>query len=384
MALSVAKRPDGRWRARYRGADGKERAKHFDRKIDAERWLTSMRSKVDRGDWVDPTLGRITAGEWATTWLASKSGLNPTSRRGYEELWRTRVEPRWGSVALSRITYGDVLTWVAELSGEGLSPSRVGQALLVLNQILGLAVLDGRLNRNVAKAVKAPRPTRGEQRFLTHGQLASLADECGVHGQQYRTLVLVLGYTGLRWGEVRALRVKHVDLMRRRVDVRDNIPDGYGEGDTVAPKSHRRRTVPLPALVTDELAALMFGRSPGDLVFVNASGALLNNSGFRRNVFDPSVRAIGVSPFTPHNLRDTAASLGVSAGANVKAVQRMLGYASAAMTLDVYSSLFAEDLDDVAVRLNEAALQARTAAGSTPQVAQVLPFSLNGAQLAAD
>lgn len=189
--MSVAKRPDGRYRARYRGADGKERAKHFDKRGDAVRWLEIQQGNVARGDWVDPALGRVTIREWAPTWLASKSALKPTSRRSYEELWRTRVEPRWGSVPLSRVTYGDVLTWTASLTGEGLSPSRVGQCLLVLKQLLELAVLDGRLSRNVAKGVKAPRPVRGEQRFLTHEQLALLANECGhVGGDQYRTMVL--------------------------------------------------------------------------------------------------------------------------------------------------------------------------------------------------
>lgn len=99
-----------------------------------------------------------------------------------------------------------------------------------------------------------------------------------------------------------------------------------------------------------------------DLLFTNSAGGLLNNSNFRRHVFDPGVRALGLAPFTPHNLRDTAASLAVSAGANVKAVQRMLGHASAAMTLDVYSGLFTDDLDAVAEHMHEAATAARGAA----------------------
>ncbi|MEJ7742360.1 MAG: tyrosine-type recombinase/integrase [Nocardioidaceae bacterium] len=69
-------------------------------------------------------------------------------------------------------------------------------------------------------------------------------------------------------------------------------------------------------------------------------------------MFDPAARSVEILPFTPHNLRDAAASLAVSAGANVKAVQRMLGHASAAMTLDVYSGLFSDDLDEVAERLH--------------------------------
>jgi integrase len=87
---------------------------------------------------------------------------------------------------------------------------------------------------------------------------------------------------------------------------------------------------------------------------------VLDNTNFRRNVFTPSVRALGLGPFTPHDLRHTTASLAVSAGANVKAVQRLLGHASAAMTLDIYASLFDDDLDRVAERLNDAALRDQT------------------------
>ncbi len=356
---SLTKRPDGKWRARYRDAAGKEHAKHFARKVDADRWLVEQRSRLARGDWVDPALSRVRVREWAATWLASKQGLKPTARRSYESLWRTLVEPRWGDLPLAAVSYGDVVTWVAELNGGGLSPSRVGQALLVLKQVLALAVLDGRLAKNPAAAVKAPRARKGEQRFLTHAQLLVLADECGRSGDQYRVLVLLLGYTGLRWGEVRALRVKHLDLLRGRLEVTENIPDGFTEVDTVAPKSHRHRVVPIPRFLLADLAEVCAGKDPGALVFTNEAGRLLDNSNFRRNVFDPAVRSRGLGPLTPHNLRDTAASLAVSAGANVKAVQRMLGHASAAMTLDVYSGLFADDLDQLADRLHDAALAAR-------------------------
>lgn len=116
----------------------------------------------------------------------------------------------------------------------------------------------------------------------------------------------------------------------------------------------------------------MRGRERTHLLFVNGAGGLIDNSGFRRNVFDQSVRVLGLSPLTPQNLRDTAASLAASAGANVKAVQRMLGHASAAMTLDVYSGLFADDLDEVALRLNEGAELGRASAVETVRGVRVL------------
>jgi predicted enzyme related to lactoylglutathione lyase len=103
---------------------------------------------------------------------------------------------------------------------------------------------------------------------------------------------------------------------------------------------------------------------PDDLVFTNSAGGVLDNTNFRRNIWNPAARSIGLDGFTPHDLRHTTASLAVSAGANVKALQRLLGHGSASMTLDVYSALFDSDLDAVAERLGKPAedwLRTRTA-----------------------
>jgi integrase len=350
---SIAKRPDGKWRARYTAPDGKQRAKHFTRKVDAERWLTEQQSRLNRGEWTAPELSRITVREWATTWLASKAGLKGRTQGSYESLWRTLVAPRWGDYRLDQVTYGAVVTWTAEMTGRRLSASRVSQALLCLKQILDLAVLDGRLARNPARGVKPPRPRRAEPRYLSHAQVAQLAEECGRYGEQYRLFILVAAYCGLRWGEMRALKVRRVDLLRARIDVAESIPDRSEGIDT--PKSHKQRVVPLPRFICDDLARFLTTKHPGDLVFPNSSGSVLDNSGFRRNVFDPAVQALGLAPLAPHDLRHTTASLAVSAGANVKAVQRLLGHASAAVTLDIYAGLFADDLDRVAERLDAAA-----------------------------
>ena len=82
------------------------------------------------------------------------------------------------------------------------------------------------------------------------------------------------------------------------------------------------------------------------------TGKTLRNLNWRRDVFDPAAADVGLEALTPHELRHTAASLAVSSGANVKAVQKMLGQASAAMTLDVYAGLFDDDLDGVADRMD--------------------------------
>jgi integrase len=115
--------------------------------------------------------------------------------------------------------------------------------------------------------------------------------------------------------------------------------------------------VPVPRFLVDDLTAHVAGKAPDDLVFTSPKGSVLRVGGARRSWFDRAVETSGVPEgFHPHDLRHTAASLAVLAGANVKAVQRMLGHAKASMTFDVYADLFDDDLEAVAERLDVLAL----------------------------
>jgi integrase len=177
-------------------------------------------------------------------------------------------------------------------------------------------------------------------------------------------VVRFLAYTGLRWGEMAALRVCDFDMLRRRVNVSRSVTESGGLVWSM-PKTWERRSVPFPAALADELAALMVGKGRDELVFTDLRGGVLRNSNWRARVFKPAVEQCqktdeAFPSITPHDLRHTAASLAVSAGANVKALQRMLGHAKASMTLDVYADLFDSDLDDVAVSL-DAAIQSAAA-----------------------
>jgi hypothetical protein len=102
---SITKRPNGKYRARYRDAADMEHARHFDRKVDAQRWLDEVTAAVVRGDYVEPRAGLITLGEYAKPWLAARVHLKPKTVAGYESLLRTRVLPRWGDVPLGRVSF---------------------------------------------------------------------------------------------------------------------------------------------------------------------------------------------------------------------------------------------------------------------------------------
>jgi integrase len=283
--------------------------------------------------------------------MANRVHLKPKTIVSYESLLRSQVLPRWGAVPLARITHGAVTSWVAELRARGLSAHRTRQAYHLVKAMLDAAVADNRLARNPAAGVKLPRLVRGEQRYLTHEQVAALADAAG----EYRTLVLVLAYCGLRWGEAAGLRVRRVDLLRGRLTVAETVMEVNGRVVFGTPKSHQARAVPIPRFLRDELARQLAGKSGDELVFTSPRGGVLRVGNFRRGCFDAAANRIGLEGLHPHELRHTAASLGIAAGATVKGVQGMLGHASAAMTLDRYGHLFDDELDAVAERLDTAA-----------------------------
>src|SRR5690348_15357113 len=124
---NIAKRPDGRWRARYRDRAGKEHSRHFKRKVDAQRWLDDVTAAVTSGMYVDPGRSRITVREWSGRWLDTKVDLKPSTRARYEGLLRVNVLPHWGDVRLADVTHEGVAAWVAEVSASGLSAATVRQ-----------------------------------------------------------------------------------------------------------------------------------------------------------------------------------------------------------------------------------------------------------------
>lgn len=348
-----------RYRVRYRKPDHTQTTKRgFKTKKEAELFLASVELGKAAGTYIDPSTARVTLSTLGQVWLASQSHLKPSSTAVVESAWRLHVEPAWGRVAVADVRHSDVQSWVARLSTGEPGRSKPKSAALVhrcygvLAGILDAAVKDRRIPSNPARGVGLPRKVSKEHVYLTHVQVDRLARASGHHAP----LIRVLAYTGLRWGEVSGLRVGDVDLSRRRLSVSVNAVLVGGKVVVGTPKTHKRREVPFPAFLTASLEDLCSDREDSSVLFPDKFGNHLTTPTIRENSwFDRALDAADLKPMTIHDLRHTAASLAVSSGANVKAVQRMLGHASAAMTLDTYSDLFDDDLDVVAVRLDEAA-----------------------------
>ncbi len=344
------------YRVRYRTPGrGQTDKRGFKTKRDAEAFSNSVEVTKARGEYVAPSLGRVTVGELGTAWLARKEGhLKPSGYRSYESAWRVYVEPRWRAAKVADIRYTSVQAWITELSkAKKLSASRVVTIHSVLAGILDDAVRDRMLAANPTRGVALPRRSRRPNVYLSPDQLHSLATESG----RYGSLVLVLGTVGLRWGEAAALRVSDVDFLRRRVVLHENAVAVGGTTHVGTLKTGHSRAVALPQFVVDELAVTCVGKERDELIWPAQDGGYLappTHKSWLAGAVARCQKADKTFPrITAHALRHTAASLAISAGANVKVVQRMLGHASAAMTLDVYADLFDDDFTAVADKLSE-------------------------------
>lgn len=347
---SVKKRPDGKWRARYRGPDGRERSRHFERKVDAERWLSTQTADVARGEWIDPALGRMTFEEWVPKWRAGLHNLRPTTLALNTGVVTNHLLPRFGPYQLARIGTADIRQMLADDVRADLSSSAVRRRVIVLRQVLAAAVQDGRIARNPCDGVKLPPDSTREMRFLAPEQVIELAD--AIRPGHYRPLILTAAYVGLRWGELAGLPVSNVDLLRRKIRVTQQLVEINGHTHIGPPKTKAgNRTVTIPSAVADVLAehiATEPVRSSG-LVFPTVTGKPMKRANFRkiwRAATIGTSRKPGVFVGTEydglvfHELRHTAAALAIAQGAHPMVIRDRLGHSSITVTIDVYGGLF--------------------------------------------
>lgn len=365
-----------KWRVRWRDELGKSRQKKgFDTKRQAQLWCADLDVKTARGEWVDPGLGKQTLGTLGERWFSQQAHLKPTTQHNLRLWYQRHVEPRWADRTVGSVKPSEVRAWVTELvtpvptmqdgqpvlddQGEpvmvAVGVPTVERAVGILRQLFALAVEDGLIVASPATNVKVPKRQPSDRSFLTHQQVVALANQIG---DRYRLVIELIAYTGLRWGELAALQIRDCDMLRRRLHVSRGVTEVKGKIHFSTTKTGRGRIVPFPAGLAEPLAKLMEGKDRDNLVFTTETGAVLRNTTFRPRVFNPAVqRCQEADPAFPkvtiHDLRHTAATLAIAAGATVKGVQQMLGHQSASLTLDTYAGFFEDDLGAVADRLEQ-------------------------------
>lgn len=339
---SIGKRPDGRWRARYRDDTGKEHARHFARKVDAQRWIDETTAAVVTGTYVDPNAGRQTFREYAEHWRSIQVH-RPSTVAYTETMLRRHAYPALGDTPLSKLQPSQIQAWVKAMS-TSLQPSTVGVVHGIVSGILRAAARDRRIVGNPCEGTKLPKAQRVQVTPLAMSEVVALTEAMP---SRYKALVSLAAGTGMRQGECLGLTVDRVDFLRRELRVdRQLVTPQKGVPTFGPPKTAASvRTIPLPRMAVESLAAHLQQYPAGDLVFTAEDGQPIRRPAFSR-AWRPACNRAGLpKDRTFHDLRHFYASLLIRHGESIKTVQARLGHASAAETLDTYSHLW-PDSDD--------------------------------------
>lgn len=327
---SIQKRDSGRWRARYRDAAGKEHARHFDRRIDAQRRLDEVTASVVTGTYTPPSTARLTEAAWCDQWLAGYASNKPsTVRQARTHVAKIKEGP--GDTFLVGLKPSHVSNWVAQVKAAGHADSYVCALHARLAQICTEAVHDGLIPRSPCSRRTAPSAGKQRAFVATTEQVWALHDAMPEH---LRPAVLLGAFAALRTAEVCGLRVSDVDFMRGIVHPAVQYP-------AEPLKTERSRSaIPIPRNLALEFAAH---------VKKHYTESTLVTTELQKQVgpwrLDRAVRAAREDADQPgesrfHDLRHYYASMLIASGSDVKIVQARMRHASAKTTLDVYGHLW--------------------------------------------
>lgn len=336
---SVKRRPNGKWRARYRDEAGREHARHFDRKVDAQRWLDQVTASVIRGDYVDPKAGRVTVANYASGWEAVQV-QSAGSARIVDNALRLHLVPALGALPVAAVRPTMVQGFVRDLEAKGLAAGSVRNIYDVTARLFSAAVDDRVIARSPCVKIRLPK---GDAVEVVPPTLEEIEAVRAKLAPQWKAIPLVLAGSGLRIGELLGLGrydVTYLGPGSIKVE-RQRLQSGV-----LAPLKSKasRRVVPIGRRVVDGLTAHL-GEWPGtdEALFVDELGRPLTYTRWKK-LLAAAAEDAGVD-MTSHDFRHFAASALISGGASVKQVQAFLGHASAVITLRTYAHLFPGDED---------------------------------------
>lgn len=386
MSVHAMKRKRGgtSWKVYYYDPDGRQRTKTFRSRTRAYQFDADTKVGRREGGFIDPKKGKLSLREMYDRFLANPpKPLRPSTRAKYEtyakhivgDPERGRAPDEIASLPINAITPSRVRDFYARLADRGVRQGARLEVHKLLRRVLQTAVLEERIARNPASGLAPPSEgTRGpEPYFMTHEQVLAIADEVPPH---YRNFVLFLAYTGLRISEATALRVRHLNPRTRTITVEESSVEISGKKLTGPTKTRRKRAVRIPDFLFEELAPTL-SADPNALVFPAPQGGPIRQSIFRWRIFQPAATRASVlrpdgTPPRVHDLRHTAASLAIQAGAHPKVVQEMLGHSTITVTLDIYGHLMPGLHEEVVGRMGAEALQAQAARAAEARSRQVV------------
>jgi integrase len=304
-------------------------------KRDAQARLDDLIRPVNQG--ISKPEGFVTFGSFVETqWQPLVfPTFKASTRHGYKTVLALHVLPGWRDWRLRDIERVGIQQWVAEKFRAGVGWQTVRNAWVLLSGILETAVEYGYLVSNPARGVKFPQQALKKKPAMIAGD--SLAKLLKQVDDPYRTMVSLIAATGLRVGELLALRWDAIDFDIGTLAVRESVYEGAFQ----APKTQRAvRTIPLGPHIVRALTShreRVLRRESGDLVFGNRKGGPLRQSKVLTNILQPAAREVGLGRVTWHQFRHVHSSLLNDLKIPAKIAQEQLGHASISTTLGIYT-----------------------------------------------
>ncbi len=367
---SISRRKTGGWMAQYAvyTAEGRKRKTIYG-KTRAEVAKKLSKAISDREGGLVFDAGGLTVGEYLDRWLVEcvNGTVRDSTFERYGYAIYPHIVPALGRLKLGSLTPAHVRALYREKIASGLAPATVHKIHVVLHKALDQAVADGLIPRNATEALKLPRIDREEINPLTAEDANHLIE--AARGDRLEALYVLAVHTGLRQGELLALKWDDLDLEAGMLRVRRTLTHAGGRYSMSEPKTKKsRRTVRLTSgAITalrvhlerqmGEMDRLGSIYKVGGLVFASEVGSMINPSNLRNRSFARLLKRSGLPASTRfHDLRHTCATLLLSRNVNVKIVSEMLGHANIAITLDTYSHVL-PDMQERAAKALEEALQ---------------------------
>lgn len=364
-----------RWRVRYVDDTGRTREQLFDKKVDADRHDAAMRADVSRGVYVDQAAGKMTVQAYAEEWRKGRLHRDSTAER-VERALRVHVYPVLGALPIARVRASNVQGWVKDRSAV-LEPSTLRVVYSYVTSMFGTAAIDRLIGFNPCQGIQLPDVERADLWVPTADQVYALSDAfaspSGKPGRFQAQPVIAAG-SGLRQGELWGLELEHVDFLRRKIHVVQQIKVVGGRKPFLAPPKtpESKRTVDLSAVAAEAFAQHIAAfpmteveiddetdprrprRRRAKLVFLNGYGDPINRSGWS-HLWTPAVERAGLPKGTGfHSLRHYYATVLIHGGASVKTVQLALGHTTPTITLNTYVGHWPDAIDTTRALIDSA------------------------------
>lgn len=367
---TIRQRPDGTWEGRLTvGSDpgtGRPVRKSIYGKTQAEvrKKVTATQRAIDNGTYQAPD--KTTVSEWLDTWMETfcVAKVKPLTYSSYGVAIKKHIKPSIGALRLQAVRGIHVQRLYNGMTASGLSPKTVKNVAAILHKAFSVALKQGLIQANPCDAAELPKATHKEIQPLTDAEIPLFLE--AIQGHPFEGAYALCLFAGLREGECLGLSWDQVDFDAKRITISQQLQKEKKKGGqyyiVLTTKSGKPRQIEPPEIafqylraerkrqMENRLAAGPLWSNPDNLVFTNALGQHYAVPTFYGK-FKRIAASIGRPDARPHDLRHTAATVAIAAGADIKSVQDLLGHATASFTLNVYAHTSDQMKKDTAARM---------------------------------